>query len=669
MALFLIPRYTGGGEEGEGNGPGSHSQALLQRLQERVRTRELQKARPKGAVSMKPSRLEGEALRPEDKGGSKEASGKKRQQERDGSPLRKVCRKRRKKKQQEDESLLDTDGGSDREDDETDTKERDCARDKELEKGEERSVPVLSPNTSPPPTPPSLTVLGQCSWKPVQKVKPLLPPWLNEPQLLQRRIKENLVPLCQVPEIHPKLVKKLQANGIESLFPVQAEVIPAILASVSRGFLTGRGGYQPSDVCVSAPTGSGKTLAFVIPVVQALLDRVVCQVRALVVLPTKELAQQVSKVFHIYTDGTGLKVAQLTGQKPFAKEQELLVEKTPAGFRSLADIVVATPGRLVDHLQQTAPFSLRQLRFLVIDEADRMIDGMHQNWLEQVAAAVHRPEEGAHHPQLFARTQQAPLTAARASVPQLPFQKLLFSATLTHSAEKLQPLGLFRPRLFAPASSSREEEEVEGLATPKEEEEEEKKYTLPEGLSHYFVPCSLRWKPLFLLHFLLRLKFSRVLCFVNSRETSHRLFLLVKAFGGVSVAEFSSRLTPSQRKGTLKDFERGKIQLLISTDATARGIDIAGVKCVISYDAPQFIRTYVHRVGRTARAGRAGLAFTLLLKQQETKFLRMLREAGLPPLERQLVQSSQIRTLLPGYEESLAALQAAVKEERAEKRS
>ncbi|KAH0625674.1 hypothetical protein JD844_015269 [Phrynosoma platyrhinos] len=429
--------------------------------------------------------------------------------------------------------------GSDQEDDETDAKKREGAKDKETEEREEQSVPALSPNTSPSPPPCSLLVLGHCSRKPVQKVKPFLPPWLNQPRLLQRRIKENLVPLREVPEIHPKLVKKLQANGIESLFPVQAEVIPAILTSASGGFLTGRGGYQPSDICVSAPTGSGKTLAFVIPVVQALLDRVVCHVRALVVLPTKELAQQVSKVFNIYTDGTGLKVVQITGQKSFAKEQESLVEKTLTGVRSLADIVVATPGRLVDHLQQTTPFSLRQLRFLVIDEADRMIDGMHQNWLEQVtAAAVDRPEDGAHRPRLFDRTQQGPLTAARASVPRLPFQKLLFSATLTRNVEKLQPLGLFRPRLFAPASASREEEEEEAEeeaeadrpGPPKEqdkeekeeEKEEEKKYTLPEGLSHYFVPCSLRRKPLYLLHFLLRLKFSRALCFVNSKETSHR---------------------------------------------------------------------------------------------------------------------------------------------------
>lgn len=105
-------------------------------------------------------------------------------------------------------------------------------------------------------------------------------------------------------------------------------MIPALLESADNGFLVGRGGYQPSDLCVSAPTGSGKTLAFVIPVVQALLHRVVCHIRALVVLPTKELAQQVSKVFNIYTDTTPLRVALVTGQKSLAKEQESLVQKT-----------------------------------------------------------------------------------------------------------------------------------------------------------------------------------------------------------------------------------------------------------------------------------------------------------------------------------------------------
>ncbi|XP_063171409.1 ATP-dependent RNA helicase DDX51 isoform X2 [Candoia aspera] len=457
--------------------------------------------------------------------------------------------------------------------------------------------------------------------------------------------------------------KSRMPQGRTEAVQVQAEVIPAILECGPNGALAGRGGYQPRDICVSAPTGSGKTLAFVIPVVQALLDRIVCHVRALAVLPTKELAQQVTKVFNIYTDGTGLKVVQLTGQKSFVKEQESLVESTLMGLRSLADIVVATPGRLVDHLQQSPQFSLRELRFLIIDEADRMIDNMHQDWLQQVVEAVYRAEEGVGPSRLFRRVQLNPSTAARACCPQLPLQKLLFSATLTQNPEKLQQLGLHQPRLFTPARSGKGADALGSQPCSRE------KYILPEGLSQYYVPCSLNWKPLFLLHFLARLKFPQVLCFTNSKETSHRLFLLIRAFGGVNVAEFSSKLSPSKRKLTLKEFEQGKIQLLISTDATARGIDFDGVKCVVSYDAPQFIRTYVHRVGRTARAGKAGLAFTMLLKRQEYKFLKMLKDAGLPELQPQLVKSTSIQPLLQQYEEALAELAHAVKEEQAGKRS
>nr|XP_028566099.1 ATP-dependent RNA helicase DDX51 isoform X2 [Podarcis muralis] len=679
MALFVVHRYRGD----EDNDLEDHSQVLLRQLKERVRARQQQKQQQDDHMpaesgpdnEMPDLDLEKEA---------KQKSKKRKQTEE--SPFIEDQRKRKKKLSTEgDEGVEEkdndlsprrsktsgkesktpqgrTDGGEGSEIKLASQLEHDGSAGEKEDGLEARANESHGEKESPPdpketPPPPNTIVLGDWVWKAAQKkkVEPLLPRWLAEPKLVQRRIKENVVPLQDVPVIHPKLRKKLQANGIESLFPVQAEVIPAILES---GFLAGRGGYQPSDICVSAPTGSGKTLAFVIPVVQALLDRVVCRVRALAVLPTKELAQQVTKVFNIYTDGTGLKVVQLTGQKSFAKEQESLAEETLMGFRSLADIVVATPGRLVDHLQQSPQFSLKELRFLIIDEADRMIDNMHQDWLRQVVAAAHSAvEEGSAPPQLFRRAEQGPLTAARAGCPHVPLQKLLFSATLTRNPEKLQPLGLYRPRLFTPISS-------EEKAT-----ETTKKYALPEGLSQYYVPCNLRWKPLFLLHFLLRLKFSRVLCFTNSRDTSHRLFLLLRAFGGVNVAEFSSRLNPRQRKLTLKEFEQGKIQLLISTDATARGIDIGGVKCVISYDAPQFIRTYIHRVGRTARAGKAGLAFTMVLKQQERKFLKMLREAGLPELEQQLVKNTSLQPLLPQYEEALADLQKIMKEERAEKRS
>uniref|UniRef100_A0A8C6ZGJ8 ATP-dependent RNA helicase n=1 Tax=Nothoprocta perdicaria TaxID=30464 RepID=A0A8C6ZGJ8_NOTPE len=489
------------------------------------------------------------------------------------------------------------------------------------------------------------------------QVQPFLPQWLAQPKLVQKRIKENLVPITDVPGIHPKLLKKLQMNGIESFFPVQAEVIPAILRSASNGYLMGQGGYRPKDICVSAPTGSGKTLSFVIPVVQALLDRVVCQVRALVVLPTKELAQQVSKVFNIYTDGTGLKVVSLAGQKSFAKEQEMLVQKKVTGYCSLADIIVATPGRLADHISQTPGFSLAQLRFLIIDEADRMIDDMHQNWLNQVVKAAFQADDNSGSNRLFHRTPPGPVTAASSWHPQIPLQKLLFSATLTQDPEKLQQLGLFQPRLFTSVYS---EKKLPGGGAETEQDPDEK-YTLPEGLSQCYVPCNLNSKPLLLLHFMLKMKFSRVLCFTNSKEASHRLFLLIRAFGGVTVAEFSSRLPPNERHRTMKEFEQGKIQLLISTDATARGIDIKGVNCIINYDTPQFIRTYIHRVGRTARAGKTGLAFSMVLRIQERRFLQMLKDAGITDIKQHLVKGKLLKPLVQQYEEALSKLEKTVK--------
>ncbi|XP_058387164.1 ATP-dependent RNA helicase DDX51 isoform X1 [Diceros bicornis minor] len=495
------------------------------------------------------------------------------------------------------------------------------------------------------------------------KVQPFLPAWLAEPSCVGKNVTKDLVPIEDIPEVHPDLQKKLRAHGISSYFPVQAAVIPALLESAANGFLVGRAGYRPSDLCVSAPTGSGKTLAFVIPVVQALLHRAVCQVRALVVLPTKELAQQVSKVFNIYTDATSLRVALVTGQKSLAKEQESLVQKTVDGFRCMADIVVATPGRLVDHIDQTPGFSLQHLRFLVIDEADRMIDSMHQSWLPRVVAAAF-PSEGAKDPfALVQRRQPQTVTAASTCWPQMPLQKLLFSATLTQNPEKLQRLGLHQPRLFstglAQGGSRDADTEVDGDSGGK--------YTFPAGLTHHYVPCSLRSKPMAVLHLLLETSFSRVLCFTNSRENSHRLFLLVQAFGGVTVAEFSSRYGPGQRKTILKQFEQGKIQLLISTDATARGIDVQGVQLVVNYDAPQYLRTYVHRVGRTARAGKTGQAFTLLLKVQERRFLRMLAEGGVPELERHDIPGELLQPLVPQYEEALSQLERAIKEERKQK--
>ncbi|TNN38332.1 ATP-dependent RNA helicase DDX51 [Liparis tanakae] len=333
----------------------------------------------------------------------------------------------------------------------------------------------------------------------------------------------------------------------------------------------------------------------------------------------------------------------LAGQKSFAEEQASLSELRGGTRRSLADIVVATPGRLVDHINKNSFRSLDHLRFLIIDEADRMIDSMHQSWLSQVVKAVYRSGSDADAMSIFRRIEPAYITAASLSPPQMPLQKLLFSATLTQNPEKLQQLGLHQPRLFSSIHSH------SGTTT-----QTQGGFDFPQGLTEYYVPCTLSKKPLLILHFLLRLKLSPILCFTNSRETAHRLFLLVQLFGGVRAAEFSSRLSPAERKTTLKEFEQGKIQLMISTDAAARGIDVAGIKCVVNYDAPQYIRTYIH-------SNQYHQTKTSTLKALEKNFLQMVTEAGTPGIQKQIVKPQNLKGMEARYQHALQELADAVK--------
>ncbi|XP_059533215.1 ATP-dependent RNA helicase DDX51 isoform X2 [Myotis daubentonii] len=605
MALFYVARYAGpeaAGAEAEAEADG-RARALLERLQCRARERQRQQqSRPQEPEEA--AQTEGAA--------SRRRRRRPRRCKGGGAPGSPQAPRSKRRREAGEEAGAES--------------SEEAPREGSVDA--EAAGPPGTPGEQPPGEargpPAHALLLGGFGRSRAPKVQPFLPTWLAEPSRVGRNVTEDRVPIEDVPEVHPDLQRKLRAHGISSYFPVQAAVIPALLESAAQGFLVARGGYQPRDLCVSAPTGSGKTLAFVIPVVQALLQRAVCQVRALVVLPTKELAQQVSKVFNVYTDATPLRVALVTGQKSLAKEQESLVQKTVDGFRCLADIVVATPGRLVDHVDQTPGFSLQHLRFLVIDEADRMIDSMHQSWLPRVVAAAF-PGEGAKDPfALLQRRQPQVVTAASTCCPQMPLQKLLFSATLTQNPEKLQQLGLHQPWLF----STRPARGGPGDADEDADADSGRKYTFPAGLSHHYVPCRLRAKPLVVLHLVLQLGFSRILCFTNSRENSHSL---------------------------------------ISTDATARGIDVQGVQLVVNYDAPQYLRTYVHRVGRTARAGNTGQAFTLLLKVQERRFLRMLTEAGVPELERHDTPSELLQPLVPQYEEALSQLERAVKEEQRQK--
>ncbi|XP_061692736.1 ATP-dependent RNA helicase DDX51 isoform X3 [Syngnathoides biaculeatus] len=507
--------------------------------------------------------------------------------------------------------------------------------------------------------PSGFTVLGGFENTTIQKVHRVLPQWLAQPDVIPRDMKSKLLPCSDIRGLTVPLLKKLCNHGINNFFPVQAEVIPAILEGAQQGLLIGQAGYKPRDICVSSPTGSGKTLAFVIPVIQVLMKRVVCEVRALAVLPTKELAQQVCKVFTAYAEGTTLRVAILAGQKSFAAELASLSEERGGMRRCLADIVVATPGRLVDHINKNSGLSLDHLRFLIIDEADKMIDSMRQSWLSQVVKAAYgTSKQTPEHMSIFNHRAPLYVTATSLSPPQMPLQKLLFSATLTKNPEKLEQLDLHQPRLFRSANPPC------SLNCPQSIVDSHKSelFDFPQSLTEFYVLCTLCTKPLIILHFILHMKLSPILCFVNSRVTAYRLYRLMQLFGGIQVAEFSSRLSPKERKKKLKGFEQGKIHLMISTDAAARGIDISGVKCVVNYDAPQYIRTYIHRIGRTARAGKAGLAFTFLLGVQEKNFIQMVMEAGSLGIQKQIINPAKMRSLESRYEQTLQELAAVIKD-------
>eukprot|EP00124_Ichthyophonus_hoferi_P001071 Ihof_evm11s49 gene=Ihof_evmTU11s49 len=457
------------------------------------------------------------------------------------------------------------------------------------------------------------------------KVK-VMPQWMEHAVLIDTNLDDDSVPVDSL-DLDPALVAALNREKVTYFFPVQRQVIPLMMRA---GRLPG---VHPGDVCVSAPTGSGKTLAYVIPVVQCLLDRVVPRLRALVLLPTRDLALQVKNVFDAYVRKTDLRVVIATGHTSFEKEQKLLVEKGEDGsMHSIADIVVATPGRLVDHIASTEGFTLAHLRYLVIDEADRLLGQAYQDWLPKVLASAHPTAESTLIPgeHLTTRAQLVSLTPARNAQPQLPLQKLVFSATLSHNPEKLSALQLHRPHLVAASTGAR--------------------YIIPSRLKESMVVCTAGEKPMVLLHFLKALGKRRVLCFTASVDASHRLFLLLKLYGGLEVAEYSSHLSQDQRHHMLEAFRADRTQVLVCSDAMARGMDVDDVETVICYDAPAYIKTYVHRVGRTARAGRSGEAYTLLKSNEVRHFKLMHKKAE---TANKLVQLTIKADLLDQYEARL----------------
>lgn len=482
-------------------------------------------------------------------------------------------------------------------------------------------------------------------------------PWMRSPVDVS---KFEEYPLDILPCLDPRLKMALQNMGFKTLFPVQIAVWQETI---------GPGAFE-RDLCINSPTGSGKTLAYALPIVQLLSTRAVKCLRALVVLPTRDLALQVKQVFAAIAPAMGLSVGLAVGQSSIADEISELIKKPEheAGIcydpqdvlqelQSSVDILVATPGRLMDHITTTKGFTLEHLCYLVVDETDRLLRESYQSWLPTVLKLT-RPYDESLVPGVnnFLPCASGSLKTIRRcgvergfkgkSYPRLA--KMVLSATLTQDPSKLAQLNLHHP-LFLTTGQRR--------------------YQLPEKLESYKLICVSKLKPLYLVAVLQHLGGEKCIVFTSSVESTHRLCTLLNFFGDlkVKIKEYSGLQRQSVRSKTLKAFREGEIQVLVSSDAMTRGMDIEGVRNIINYDMPAYVKTYVHRAGRTARAGQTGRCITLLRTHEVKRFKKLLQKADNDSCPIYSVPSSSVKSLHPFYLSALEKLKETVQSETSRK--
>lgn len=391
-----------------------------------------------------------------------------------------------------------------------------------------------------------------------------LPDWVIQYNHIEMDIAVHSQPLDSF-SLDDVIISNLLKMGITSFFPVQCKVIPELMTSSRGPLLTTVSGASPSDVCVCAPTGCGKTLSYVVPIVSILMSRTARYLRALIVVPSKDLALQVYKVCLAISKGTRVRIGLVCSHNNLQVEQEQLV----SSLGSEVDVLVATPGRLVTHLQETPFFSLVHLRYLVIDEADRIFEQTYHDWLSHVLQAsidvplrscslltssiprllpsLWKPSMLSNETTLSMTPRSSHSTFCTQDIlqPVRPLQKLLFSATLSLNPEHLSLLQLHRPKLFtvAPATHEQLGESV-----------------LPSSLKEYSIQCTSNHKPLVLLHLIHTLGHQGVLCFTHSRESTHRLTLVLQQYQA-PVAEISAASSQGKKNEIIKKFKKGKLKV------------------------------------------------------------------------------------------------------------
>lgn len=557
-----------------------------------------------------------------------------------------------------------------------------------------------------------------------------LPAWLAEPLRVSAEKRTKFSELG----IDTKLLSVLEDNGYKEAFAVQSAVIPLLLRGPQR---------HSGDLCISAATGSGKTLSYVLPLVTALRQTPAPRLRGLIVVPTRELVKQAREACELCAAGSGLKIGSAVGNVAIKDEQHLLMRVDqvygPKSFKTRqqmkltgddwtkfslqdyiseaetlneslpgyvdkpqpnVDVLICTPGRLVDHIRYTKGFTLQHLQWLVIDEADRLLNESFQEWVDVVMNSL----DARNSPETFGLGGKF-LSDLRLPIDSEEPRKIILSATMTRDITKLNSLRLVNPKLVVIGAEDARAADVE------DGKHAEGEYTLPPTLKEFSVSVGDgSTKPLYLLRLLLShikidvnpsksrarsdmssesedssddesssdesssddsssedsdsssssdddtssdssSSFSdsesdsdssssdsesvdsesvkqapktgpprpTVLIFTKSSESASRLSrllsLLHPSLSNRVGSIIKSNKSSASRK-TLTAYRRGKISVIVATDRASRGLDLPSLTHVVNYDVPPSVTTYVHRVGRTARAGKEGSAWTLVAHRE-----------------------------------------------------
>jgi ATP-dependent RNA helicase RhlE len=363
----------------------------------------------------------------------------------------------------------------------------------------------------------------------------------------------------------PELLQTIEELGYEEPTPVQVKAIPPII--------------EGRDMVGSAQTGTGKTAAFALPTLHRLAKPGAC--RALALAPTRELAIQIEENFRKYGNQMGFNMALLYGGVKYGKQLDQL--------RNNPDVVVATPGRLLDHIGQ-GNLDLSNIEILILDEVDRMLD---MGFIEDVTKII----------------QKTPRSR----------QTLLFSATIPDSVVRLADWALDNPA----------------------EAKIDIKISAADTVSHALYPVPAIQKFDLLIALLKNIEFENLIIFFQTRRGTDKISRWLTEHGQ-DVRVLHSDLKQRDRMSALQDFKDGKVKILSATDVASRGLDITNVTHVINYDVPQHSEDYIHRIGRTGRARTEGEAFTLC-KPEELPLVQSIEKLLGNPLPRKFIEDFSYR--------------------------